>query len=416
MKRSGIILAVLLMLMASTVALACRYTVRDIGFVRLSEPRIELVLFGGGHPASVLEALESELPIRVTRVDPDHQPDHVGLPLAGENGVSAVLRDERGRLLPVADPLVVGRTRLARMLAEDAAETFAHVLVLEGPDPESNSVAEAEVARLDDGLRAIEEHLPRPLGHPLKVMTLTPADQELDRVLLWSLGIDLPLEDTTTLITYGRAKRAGAPVTFSIENRADAARELLAQLALVGESCECDTTRAWTEEPEGLVPWTRATHSVASSSLGFDSESPMVRAEVSRILFRGGTSPNAADPRPDSLEELLLGYDETTLEPALPTAEPVVDGPASARDGPDAPLTVVAASPDDDWSFTDVQAAPSVPAGPGGVEEAGSDGPPAADADTAAPPRWSPLYAVIGMVVVSFAIAFIVVRRMEARP
>ena len=412
--RSRFILVTIIVMMTCTVALACRYTVRDIGFVRLSEPRVRLYLIDSDHTEAVIDRMRSELPVEIIRIASDHDPGHPAVSMAREEDVGAILIDDTDRILPVADPLVIGQTRLARTLAEDSASTFAWVLLLEGPDAADNAAAAAEIGALEDGLRAIEEHLPRPLGHPLRTITIPIEDQARDATLLWSLGVDLPVTETTALITYGRARRAGEVVRFTPETRTAASRELLSQLALVGESCECDTTRAWTEEPVGLVPWTRSTHSNASSSLGFDAESPMVRAEVSRILFRGGTSPGAEESRPDSLEELLLGYGETTLEPVAPAPGPDVSstGPLSATDGPAPPITVSTATEGDDWSFTETPATKEQP-----DSEAADDQTAETDPEESAPGvrNWTPVYSIGGMVLISFALAFFVVRRMEGR-
>jgi hypothetical protein len=170
--------------------------------------------------------------------------------------------------------------------------------------------------------------------------------------LLWSLGVDAPVSEPTVLVLYGRARRAGDPVLITPETRVDASRELLAQLALVGESCECDTSRAWTEEPAGLVPWTRTTHKIASKSLGFDPESPLVRNEVVRILGQPPAERSGKKPRPQSLEELLLGYGETTLAPIESTpAETSNDGPERDARTVAPPARVVGGTDGDDWSF-----------------------------------------------------------------
>ncbi|MCH2145481.1 MAG: hypothetical protein MK082_10110 [Phycisphaerales bacterium] len=404
--------ALLLTMLVATAALACRYTVRDIGFVRLSRPVVQLALIGPSHDVEEVRAMTGDLPLEVIQFDPEHQATHPAVDLARNADVDSVLLSDDGRMLPVADPISIGRSPLSRELAELAASTFAFVLLLESDDPTANAVAGSEIEQLQGRLEAIEEHLPRPLGHSLDVRTLDGPAQEREAVLFWSLGIDVPVRTPTAVITYGRARRAGAPVEIDAFKRDEAARELIAQLALVGESCECDTSRAWTEEPVGLVPWTRDTHATASGALGFDPESPMVRAEVTRILGRGGEKSTTPGATPDSLEELLLGYGETTLEPLTPDPEPVPA--ASVGDtaaAPSAPVRVLEGGTDDDWSFDD----PSDPPEKDDVSTPVADGTPPDvpdDADTGVP---NGLYMIVFLVLASFAIAYFVVRRVEGR-
>jgi hypothetical protein len=410
--RSVWITALLLPLVVASVAYACRYTVRDIGFVRLGDPVIQVVLINPDSSPDLIGDALKDLPLEVQSVDAEHAPEHPAV-IARTPGTTAVLMDEQGRMLPIKDPLTLGRTPLAMELAAQAATTFAFVMLLEGGSTEDMIVAREEVDRLQARLNAIEEHLPRPLGHPLDIRTLTPQQQARDAPLLWSLGIDLPVQAPTVLIAYGRARRAGEPVVVDRVTRADAAGELIAQLALVGESCECDTSRAWTMEPVGLVPWARDTHSKASSALGFDSESPMVRAEVVRILDRGSNDRPNVENRPDSLEQLLLGYGETSLEPTGPApnltrVEAVQDTSAVAP----APVRILEPTDDDDWSFQEPDEGTSKVASEDDTTE-----PPKVIASTETPStgRYQPLVYLAVLVAISFIIAFLVVRKAEVR-
>ena len=406
------ITALLLPLIVVSAALACRYTVRDIGFVRLADPVITLLLINSdASPDRVSDAL-NDLPLTVRSLDADHAPEHPAVKLRTPE-TTAFLMDDKGRLLPVKDPLTLGRSPLAMELADQAATTFAFVMLLEGGSPEDMAVAREEVDRLQGRLQAIEEHLPRPLGHPLDIRTLSPEQQRRDAPLLWSLGVDLPVQAPTVLIAYGRARRAGDPVVVDRVTRAEAAGELIAQLALVGESCECDTSRAWTLEPVGMVPWARDTHSKASSALGFDSESPMVRAEVVRILDRGSSERPKTENRPDSLEELLLGYGETSLDPVGPAPNLARVEPAQdTRAAPPAPVRLLEATDDDDWSFEepadDVVAEPATKKSPEPPKVVAST-------ETSTTGRYRPLVYLAILVAAAFIIAFFVVRKVEAR-
>ena len=176
-------LGALLSLMIVTAAMACRYTVRDIGFVRLSPPTIRLVLLDAVHDDAAIAASLADLPLELVEVDSSHDPDHPACIALQDTGRSAVLLAEDGRALPIEDPLSIGRSPLAVALATEAATTFAFVLLLESSDEAANAIARAELDQLQGRLDAIEEHLPRPLGHPLRIRSLAWASASRERIL-----------------------------------------------------------------------------------------------------------------------------------------------------------------------------------------------------------------------------------------
>ena len=213
----GLRLTVLLLPLAvASIALACRYTVRDIGFVRLSDPSARLVLVGGTTDVEDVRMAMGDLPLKVETVDPDHEPTHPAVIAARSSGRDAILLDGEGRVLAIADPMTVGHTPLARELAQDAPRTFAFVILLESGDTAPDEIARKEVESLQTSLEASEAHLPRPLGHPLRLSQLDPEEQVREKALLWSLGVDLPVAEPTVLIVYGRARRAGAAASRSL--------------------------------------------------------------------------------------------------------------------------------------------------------------------------------------------------------
>jgi hypothetical protein len=156
-------------------------------------------------------------------------------------------------------------------------------------------------------------------------------------------------------VVYGRGRLAGRLMVGD----AIQLRETLAQLALVGESCECETDRAWFEERTLPLPWNPQARQQAAPTLGFDPDSPLVQAEMVRIISQGkssrrkpqndqpdrgaetdsssaSTAASAAkassDVGGDAIERILLGYDELVLTP-FPTAnsaEPTRSSEATA--------------------------------------------------------------------------------------
>jgi len=153
------------------------------------------------------------------------------------------------------------------------------------------------------------------------------------------------------MVIYGRGRRAGEPLAGDFNET-----EFTTQLALVGESCECETDRAWLLEPTAPMRWPERIAERAPGALGFDPESPMVKAEISRILSRGdfgtGRSTQGDGRRPKDLAEIVFGYSEHTLDDRLGES----NRPAPAAAAAEAKGAVISSPKvvirrDDGWDF-----------------------------------------------------------------
>ena len=111
-------------------------------------------------------------------------------------------------------------------------------------------------------------------------------------------------------VLYGRGKRIG-PVL-----RGDDLRQprLLQVLGVIGQDCECYLDRSWMRGPVMPARWDESVQKRVVAQLGFDAESPLIKAEMNAILDRG-PNPNA---KPTSFiggtDAELLGYHEVVLD------------------------------------------------------------------------------------------------------
>lgn len=385
-------------------AAACRYTVRDIGFVDLRGPvyALDRVEPGGAGAAgwsaaerAAVAAARAETNLVVTRVDPRAEPDHPAVLAlraaggAGEPPAGWVLRRSGG---PPLEPLVLARgappasldqalalaldSPLQRRLAAGALTSFAAVLQFEGADGVASATARAAVERARAALAEIETQLPRPIEVPLRAHVV-PAPRagaaDPERVLRWSLGIPEASRGPAVAVLYGRGVRAGAPVAGAeLEGT-----ELVAQLALVGESCECDTDRDWVREPAVPLRWSDGARAAAPAALGFDPESPAVQAEVARILGHrvGGGGGSARPGGEEELAELVFGYRESGLSPG--TGAAAAPGSAGAPAAGAGPVRVYREGAGD-WDFEEPEPEPATGVGrdsPSGPEPGPGLGP-----------------------------------------
>ncbi len=335
LKASTIFVIGWLVAATPSTASACKYTIRDIGFVSIHRNPYAVVIDGPeAHPgleklAEPLRALNLRLLFKLTgsgqptrAIDDSRSVESWSAEIVSPDGLRlkiavAGTAEELGGAVERKLATEIDAGALAS-LADHATSTFAQILVIFGSDKNANAEALRVVHDSVAALRRIEPMLPRPIALPVRLITIDHSQRAAESVLLWSLstnGTGVDPKQPTVAVVYGAGRLAGPPAHGSSIVTA----EVLAQLALIGESCECESSRDWVHQPTLPIAWRAVHRQQAAESLGFDPESPLVHAEVVRILSRGmsqsSATPNSrADATRRPLESLLLGYTESTLD------------------------------------------------------------------------------------------------------
>lgn len=328
--------------LGSPTARACRYNVRDLGFIDLepaaytlfltlptntppaarsalldpaqsslrdSNIRLETVAPADLPRHKLARQLEPLIPLTspaALLVSPDHQTLVVSLPgLAGPDAPS--------RLTNTLDGLVNSPTRAT--LLREAARTFGAILFLPGTDAAANAAARRSITEAIAALRQGMAGLPKAVSAPPALVTLDPADLTRERVLLWSLGLETnAVAEPRLAVVYGGGRWIG-PLMRGAEI---AALNLTRLFDVIGADCECGMDLSWTRGTPLPCRWTPTLQQIATSSLGFDPDDPLVRIEASRILGRYGsaqTDPAAA----------AAGYREVPIDSLATNANPNAD-------------------------------------------------------------------------------------------
>jgi len=330
--------------------LACRYSVRDTGFVDIGAVPYRLSLAAAALPESVAARyrqaaaaalLDSNVefhpdaPEQETAAAPLALSDAFGRSLALIPGGSGDLPRAQADIISLMESVATSPARV-RIQAE-SLRSFAVLVLIEGRDEAAN---QRVLQTLQSAVSAIERLLPgmpKPVSVPPQVISLTLPSQAAERVLLWGLGLDPgPANDPRLAIVYGRGRRLGMP----LEGPAITRTGVQERLVLIGQDCECDLDRAWLQGPVIPGRWDRSLQETAARALGFDPENPRVRSEVSRIVLRG-EGDRSRQQRPTTA--LALGYTEESIETgndapgdsAADANPPIAIGPASG--GPSAP-------------------------------------------------------------------------------
>ena len=313
-----------LCLAGAGVVLACRYSVRDTGFIDLasagSSYRLQLIAPPDFSPAT-RRALDQAAAVMLMDANVTLETGEAGRP-----GEPASLRlvDSDGRALTVATltnaaqdflPLLesIATSPFRDQLYRESLRAYGLILLIEGSDLAANQRARADAQAAIAATAKLIPGMPKPVDVPPQLVVLGRAAQAAESILIWGLGFEPgPSDQPRLALLYGRGRRLGSPLEGPLITQT-ALRE---RLVLIGQDCECDLDRAWLRGPLYPGRWDRSLQEVAAKVLGFDPENPMVRAEVSRIVERG---PQPGQRQKSAGTAQALGYAEESVEsPAAP--------------------------------------------------------------------------------------------------
>ena len=299
-------------------AWACRYSVRDTGFVDLGLEayRLRWVTESG---ASAEVRSKAELLLRDSNIVWDEDPTGGGFPRAA----GLYLRDVEGRILSLPLPNPSDATAVLRgvemavtsplreRVYREGLRAYALVLLLEGTDGVANARVRQDVDSAITATARLLSSMPKPVETPPQLVAVSLKEQATEKVLVWGLGLDPAATDSPRVVlVFGRGRRLGLPLEGPLITQT----ALRDRLLLIGQDCECDLDRAWLKGP--LLPgrWGRELQQAALDTLGFDPGNPMVRAEISRIVERGPQNPGRRRPPSSGTS---LGYSEESVETVL---------------------------------------------------------------------------------------------------
>lgn len=331
-----VLLVVFIMLIGAIESSACRFNVRDVGFVDLGSQPYKLYCFVDAKTAagdvtllkdvSLAAYLDCNVEAEVLAVESlgDHPgKGHFDL-LKGKALPAAVLVDGRGRGLAIDlqagngfqekiwDTLeTVSESPSRAKLLDQVVNRYGVLLLVEGKDAQRNqairSMIEASIVPVTKAIA--EKSLEKEIKQPPSLLVLKPEERERERVLLWSLGIDAAAAaEPQVAILYGRARQIGK--VLSGEKITTSA--ISAILNTIGLSCECGLDRSWMQGHMIPAKWEESTQALAAKTLGFDPESPAIKMEMSQILSKSGQSRRANTFNKG--DALLGGYSEISTE------------------------------------------------------------------------------------------------------
>ena len=351
-----LIIAVLMGIFSANAALACRYNVRETGFVDLGiEPYRLFYVVDNATPAdaiatfkTVSAGLLAESNIHPEILNVETQQKHPALKhvklLKIDSYPAAILISPDEPLLPperasIAIPISkpgqpleqtieaalkrILDSPVRKKLIAQISTNYGAVLLFKGPDAEQNIAAEQAA---NDAVKTIEEQmdfLPKAIAHPPVTLVVDHNQLDSEEILLWSMTLTpAEVNQPHAAVIYGRGRWLGP---MFIGEQIDE-RNLSEILFVVGNDCECGLDYRWLQGTMLPAPWTTKTRELVAKDLGFDPENPMIMAEMARILGRGGAFYPSTPYGYQELEIDVEPVDEA-IEPETTGTEPNIPAP-----------------------------------------------------------------------------------------
>jgi len=348
-------------LLLASPTLACRYNVRDAGYVFLGvKPYFLYCYVNNDTPKDTIDTLQKTLDEVLTYtnlygeiININQQQEHPSMKyLPQKKNLSlptAMLLSPSEQVLqlnlnvPGQSLQQTLRSKLAyilssplrKQIAEQLTQAYAVILVIEGPDPQENQKALKTASEAIEVIKQELDYLPKSIANPPVSVTLDTTARDQEKILLWSFSLaSEKITETTVIILYGRGRQMGPALKQEQINQV----WLVNLLALIGADCECNLDRSWMLGPMMPFRWDEKLQQKIAENLGFDTENPMIKMEIAHILRRGyysfeNMTGGELSDVPAEYQELVIDFDSNSPPPS---PAPAVSPPASSR-GKNAP-------------------------------------------------------------------------------
>ncbi len=289
------------------IAHACRFNVRETGFVDLGNERYFLVGYVNDQtPAGIIidfvdvtEEMLSGSNIVFELINVDEQKSHPAVQYLSNKGQQSVPTtvlispDGQSLVFPVDESDktfkkslkdVLNRilySPIRERLQNQVIDKYGVILVIEGRNKEENVLAQQAVQEALKKVTKKMDLMPKAIKNPPTLRVLKYHERSQDPILLWTFGLDTDkLDKPHAAIFYGRARWLG-PLFRGEEISKNNLSEIL---FVIGADCECGLDKNWLRGTMLPMKWDKKTQAQITQNLGFDSENPMIKIEVNRIM------------------------------------------------------------------------------------------------------------------------------------
>jgi hypothetical protein len=284
----------LLLLLASN-AFACRYNVRETGFVYLAQKPYQLSIhYSNTTPAEDIELIkelssnyfnDSNIEPLLVKQQTDSRPTAVLKSPDGQSMRFPLL--EKNSSLEESVKSVFRKISYSKIrgdIVDKCISNYGVILLFEGTDTEANKRAIREAKEAIEHIKSKMSLLPKEISNPPTLITIKIDVIDSDKIIPWVFGLkkDSPKIPKSAII-YGRARWIG-PI---LEGDEISKRNLSELLLIIGADCECGIDRDWMRGTMIPVTWDIETRKKVTNELEFDPENPLIKKEVRHILRMG---------------------------------------------------------------------------------------------------------------------------------
>lgn len=310
------ILILLICFFSSASVLACRYTIREIGFSTLSKVTYAIYRVDDNG-------------IKFTNQQAQHfassniRPLSLHLNNDANNPVVAYVKSQQSKLpaYVLVDPnnrmLILSsdefensihsktlNSPIQQKLINQLPDIYATVILIDGNNDFDNLKAQKTVLEACERIENIMPNMPKLVEKGPNMTVISKDNFQEEKTLLWSLGVDEIPQDPIAFIVYGRGRIMGEKIDYNGIKGGD----IYKLLSIIGADCECGLDRKWMLGYQIPLEWPKKVTQHLSNILGFDVDNPMILAEMSRILAIENKIPK--DPNHVSFEPIVLDLDE----------------------------------------------------------------------------------------------------------
>ncbi len=325
--RSGVLIFLLVFVQSQSTS-ACRYNVREVGFVDLQiEPYYLFGYVNDETGEDVVSKLKKVADVGLEKsnvefeiINFDQQKDHPAIKLLDLQKLkslpAAVLVSPDGQSYPVplaeSNRPLEGTLRSAieeiltspkrEEILRKTIENYAVVLLIEGTDAQENQRAKEAASKVIELISSQMDMMPKTISRPPFFVVMDSKSLLSEKILLWSLALDgEEVNEPRAAVIYGRGRWIG-PMFKGKEITED---NLANVLFVIGQDCECGLDHRWLQGTMLPARWTDEMQAQIAENLGFDPESPMIKMEMSWIVRKGSYSYPGTP----------FGYQELVVEP-----------------------------------------------------------------------------------------------------
>lgn len=266
--------------------LACRFTIREIGYTPL---QLQTYIMQLDVDTVNKRGLFNDFIQRAGAYEGTTNIRYRVTHRAGDNKAVMMLKNTKGIIIAKKDISSPGQiaafyreilfSPLQRTIRQQTGNVFAFLVCFCDPEDKETDVV---VQRALEQFRKLAPSLDKAVSEEIMKIVVPAAGREEERIILRSAGVDPAMREPVVVILYGRGRLVEEPLTGDDITK----DKILTQLVMLGTDCECGIDLSPMLQRAIPLQWTDKMSQKVADMLGFDAGNPMTLTEMSKILAK----------------------------------------------------------------------------------------------------------------------------------